>query len=160
MSDLTDEMRKAAACVFLACPEHVANDLSKIIIKGADRIDELEAQLGVGPCKEGALGPEGPQGEDERPYCEACETSDKMMKHSDGKWYCHGTHMRNYLEKMKSRESVNHPLLVMQTCNNCLYQVTDLPDNCVIAAGSDVGLEMQSQGMSGKCDSWKYHEAS
>ena len=29
----------------------------------------------------------------DKPLCPSCKNGDKMMKHDDGKWYCHETHI-------------------------------------------------------------------
>ncbi len=41
----TTELRKAAKCVFLACPELVAKDLSEKLLWAADEIDNIKQPL-------------------------------------------------------------------------------------------------------------------
>ena len=42
MSELVNRMRKTATCVFLACEESVAKDISTTLKAGADRIEFMK----------------------------------------------------------------------------------------------------------------------
>ena len=42
------------------------------------------------------------------PYCEQCKTDAKMIKHSDGKWVCHGTHILSTTEKKNRQQKGLH----------------------------------------------------